>query len=207
MKSKWSKMVLVVLVIQMAASAELSRLTDVVASEDTWVGYFNASEDHGDSTYLIFGEDGYYEAYLKFDLSGITIPAGQQVAYVALRMTSVAGRPEATILVHEANSDSWGEGMLWAGRVGYQPTVLDSVGVAYQIYPDVTSAVQTCLAGDKILSLVIFETSGCYPNYYASSEHSESAARPTLEVYTEPVPEPATLGLLALGGFLFRRRK
>lgn len=120
------------------------------------------------------------EAYLKFDLNGISsVPAGATVRLVPIWLSATNKQDTAAL----ASTDSWTEsGINWNNKPASGATL--GSWLPQQAAPgkfDVTSALATELAGDKLLSVrLLSNTTSTGVNNYASREYPDGQLAPLL---------------------------
>jgi autotransporter-associated beta strand protein len=162
--------------------------TTLEAAADAFVrdgSYADQNFATGDMTIKKDTGTGYNrEAYLQFDLSGVTLPVTG--ALLCLTPLTVGGPIEHQI--YSVANDAWTEtGLTWNNRpvaetrvASYQPTAGASVWI------DITSLVQQEAAGDGRLSLRISSTTpgADFWASYASRENANAAFRPRLVLTT-----------------------
>jgi len=181
--------------------------TIVNVSDDAWVLSTHGTSNFGAGTDLRVGVDlaqgRTYHDFLKFDLTGIT----ETVTSATLNLrVGITGNANIDLGVYGVADDSWTElGITW----NTQPaagSLLDShgaMGAGEWIVFDVTAAVAAAAAGDGFFSSMladINEATTTVATYAAmdSSEFSDPARHPYLDIQT--IPEPASIGLVALLG-------
>lgn len=201
-------------------------------SDDSYVEDVYPNSNFGGSTILYVGDENYDEirteayvcrSYLKFGLSGI--PAGARITSAKLYLYSfMVGPlpPGITVSAHYLGDDTWSEGTItWNNApTTFNATPTDANNVDYgHIHSwDITSDVQTALAGDSVLSEVLKSTDEASHGWVAfcSKGDIEPSFRPYLYVsYVIPVVPTVSqwglivlaIALLSVGGFVILRRK
>lgn len=131
------------------------------------------------------------EAFLKFDLSGITEP----VAAAVLCLTPLSVGAVVENQIHFVSDDSWTEtGLTWNNRPTTGALWKSFQPIAEQpLWIDVTELVRQQAEGDGLLSLKIISTlagAELWTNY-ASRENASAALRPQLVITTfDASPDP-----------------
>jgi hyaluronate lyase len=166
-------------------------MTSVVPVADTYVrnGTY-AATNFGASTVMDVKLDGtsyQREAFLKFNVSGLTNTAGAKLQLVPISMNTDTA---VTYTFELVSNDSWTEtGTTWNTKPAGSGVVLGQVsGAALQVgvpfLLDVTSQVRSQAAGDGVLSIRISsETLGSLKQVaFGSREQANTVNRPKLLV-------------------------
>ncbi|MBC8041801.1 MAG: DNRLRE domain-containing protein [Opitutaceae bacterium] len=153
-----------------------------IPSADSYIDQANATTNYGANSVLETYKTTTSEkmSYLKFDVSGY---AGSAAGSATLKLTRYAADSGISVAVFAGADDSWTEsGVTWNTRPDTSSTATDTETVAATVTFDVTAAVNTALAGDKVLTLKIKNAGGTGRAAFYSSEHGTAANRPTLTV-------------------------
>ena len=157
---------------------------------DAFVRKSTGTTNYGSDTVLLVKSTptGSYTrtSYLKFSLSGVSA-----VNSAKLRLYGYNTENSATINVHAfgVDNDSWTEsGLTWNNAPAASTSMLSTVGVNnvakfYEL--DVTSYVKAQYAGDKIVTLLIADTSIQEKLLYFNSKENERF-QPELVIDTKP---------------------
>lgn len=99
------------------------------------------------------------EAYLGFDLTSVGASSASQ-ARLELWVASTQNNAAVPLTAFAANNDNWTEtGLTWATQPGRAAALGSGTAVAGQwVVLDVTAAINAELAGDKISTLVVWDT-------------------------------------------------
>lgn len=151
--------------------------------------------------------------FMKFDLSGYSVPANHKIDSVTLNVAwawSSDSSCNGDVLTAFVSDDTWTESTLtFNNKPAYGAELARAAWVAFAYAAmDVTDVFKTELAGDGVLSLGVFSDAGAEIVYVAGRNSDNPNLRPILIVTTSEIPEPATMGLLTIGGVLtlLRRR-
>ncbi len=197
--------------------AGFAATVDISASYDTFLNSMSPDSNEGTADYLWIapGKNG----LVQFDLSAI--PPGQTITSAKLKIYVYYVQSNTTTYVYK-ETDSWTETgatwnksdgtTAWAGSAGGYgagmssgTNVLDAVTVnsANSVFEwDVTSAAQDWYANPAVNHGLLIERVPYGQGYKCySREHTDG--KPVLRITYEPVPEPATVGLLLAGFGLF----
>jgi hyaluronate lyase len=147
-----------------------------------------ANTNYGKDASLVVKQDGAgysRQSYMMFDLSSVSSPVQSAKISLSSLGTRVADMTHQALLVSD---HSWKESTLtWnnkpAGGEVVASWTAPELGVPALI--DVTEQVNTALAGDKKLSLLILSKANYGSNgdvSYASKEHGTAAYRPVLDI-------------------------
>lgn len=118
--------------------------------------------------------------YLRFDLSSYGATATSSATLTLKRYTADSG---ITVGVYYGADDSWTEsGVTWSNRPATNSSATNTLAVSTTVTFDITSAVNTALAGDKILTLRLANAGGTGRAAFYSRNHSTVANRPLLTV-------------------------
>lgn len=168
----------------------------IVATEDAFVrGGTYAGDNYGQSSTLTVkvnsNADYIRESFLKFDLSAINQVVGK--ATLRLRVTNDDAGP--THVVRFVSDDSWSESTItWNNKpstgASLGSAVSPPIGEWFEI--DITSQVQTELAGDDLISLNIHEITNNQFVQYGSTEHADSTYWPEIEIIYANISELTT---------------
>jgi hypothetical protein len=154
--------------------------------------------------------------YLKFDLSAI--PDGQSIVSAVLRLDTnylssspVTGSP--VIGAYYLDNDNWSESTLtWNNaptNFSMLPTNTQSISTG-DVFWTVKSDVSQVYGDDDIYSVVMKLTHEVFAGAKAgfwSKDAGTADTSPYLTIEYQPIPEPATLLLLTLGGLTVLRKK
>lgn len=151
-------------------------------------------------------------SYLMFNLSAI--PAGQSIVSAVLRLdTNFVSLPTAPVIgAYYLENDSWSESTLtWNNApTNFNIPATDTELISTNdTFLTVTSDVGQAYLVDDIYSVVLKlpnEISGSKAGFW-SKDAGVTAWSPYLTIQYQPIPEPATLLLLGLGGLILRKRR
>jgi hypothetical protein len=184
---------------------------------DDFVDSYNPNLNNGSGSGLRAGilNSPYteYQAYLRFDLSGI--PSDQKITNISLKLYDYdyQGTSGKIISVFAVSNDTWNEMTLtWNNKPGYNASYQANqsiTGTGQYFTWDISTFKDFCSGSDKLLSVVVIATDDPYYSFNFYSR--EGFNKPYLTVETSPVPLPGALILLGsallglLGGRRFRR--
>lgn len=202
MRAKWLCLLAVGIAIAVfgpAANAQRIGGGAIEASQGTWVDLYNPDSSFSTSTWMAVSADCYV-GYVKFNLASWQPPAGYQVGYVAMHLVATGTWPTVGLLwAHETLTDDWdAANVTWNNQPGYVADGLSSIAPAFEDYLDVTSAFNTHRGG--YLGIAIVATSNNLINWLGSANHTNSAYRPTLFIYVDPVPAAPVFSAADLKG-------
>ena len=150
-------------------------------------------------------------SYLKFDLSAI--PAGQSIMSAVLRLNTNYLLDSPVIGAYYLGNDNWSESTLtWNNaptNFSVLPTNTQSISTG-DVFWTVKSDVSQVYGDDDIYSVVMKLTHELIPGTkagFSSKEVGGAFVQPYLTIEYQPIPEPATLLLLTLGGLFLRKQK
>lgn len=151
-------------------------------------------------------------SYLMFDLSAI--PVSQSITAAALRLETFSYTllSPPTIDAYYLEDDNWSESTLtWNNApTNFSSTAADTQLVdTDEVFWTVTSDVSNAYGDNNIYSVVLklpSETPGTEAIFY-SKDLGFIDWSPYLMIQYQPIPEPATLILLGLGGSILRKRR
>lgn len=175
-----------------AVRLALAQNQTLTAAADAYViNGASAGNNYGSANVLVTKNDGvgyFRQSYLRFDLSSITgTVSNARVMMTPSSLGAVAGMTNQIQLVP---ANTWGESTLnWSNQPA-ATTLLGSwtLGAAgAPVWLDITAQVNSALAGDKLLSLLVSSPT----NYgadgwvnYGSRENTNAAYRPALVITT-----------------------
>lgn len=201
---------LIACVLPLAAQADVI----VYPSADAYVDSPNPTTNYGASPnlYVVNYSTWVDNTYLSFDVTGV-VPAGKVFQSAILSLDWAASSPSPTISVHQVTG-AWTElGITWDNQPGYMASPLDTQsGFREGRWEwDVSGAWPG--AGRMDLALIMPSSSQEQVVFISRDLHYPPLS-PWLDVtYTDQtdVPEPGTLGLLAVlalpGWILARKRR
>lgn len=194
--------------------AEPGTPSGVVALEplaDAFIrGGIYASTNYGSDTALMVKEDSGSDydrrALYRFDLSGYSTP----VTSAMLKLPVVSGGTDTAGMVVEVRkieNDGWAEtGVNWSNA----PTAgsllatipASSITIGGTVTVDLTGAINTEIAGDKVLSLLLVPTTSGSQRQaaFGSREQSQAANRSRLEISINPTTVTAAHDAYVRGG-------
>ena len=185
--------------------------------EDAWVNQANPDANYGSSTYLTVKDTSKLaEAYLRLSQADLDQLAGQRVVSAALSLYQYQGNyPLGDLVTIHKVTQEWREAdITWANKPAYEPLaasslILDSGVEVWRRWDGLADLVGAWKAGQNY-GLVLENNSDLkaeelFSRFY-SSEFSDEAKRPFLEVTTTAVPEPVSSALFLLGSLTFVAR-
>ena len=202
-------------------------LTLAAPTDDSMISFYNQSTNYGAQPIMEVGS-GERDNYIKF--GNILIPAGSTINSATLRVyKGYSGSNGTTDLLLTPVPSTWNETSLTyanqPNRVGpnlvtlsYSDNISEATpGVDPVPYPentpydftsaDFASLVQTWVNDPtQNFGVRLTDYSGGYIGF-KTKENTAGAFAPTLTLDYTPVPEPASLGVLALGGTALLRRR
>ncbi len=149
---------------------------------DSHVDQANAGTNYGSNAVLETYKTSSTEKFslLKFDLSGYTGNAASSASLVLKRYAADSG---ITVGVYYGADDSWTEGgVTWNNRPATDATATNTQAAAATVTFNVTAAVNTALAGDKVLTLRVANAGGTGRAAFYSRNHGTASNRPLLTV-------------------------
>ncbi len=205
------------------STAGIAATIDISPSADTYVNALSTGENQGSSTIIWVAPNK--NGLIQFDLSAI--PSGQTITSAILKVYIGYVQSSTTTYVYK-ETDAWTEmgatwnttdgTTAWGGSAGgygtgmtpndaaskLDSTTINSLG---EFTWDVTSAAQDWYSNPSSNYGLLLEREPYGQGWKCdSSESSAVEKRPVLTVTYEPVPEPATIGMLLVGLGLFIRR-
>lgn len=169
----------------------------VISCEDTWVaGGTNADKNNGSmdrmpSRYLPGNPAAYQEAYIKFDISGLSSDKLNSVTFEGFICVAETGSTTIEKWLYETDPNSWEEDTLtWNNKPAHGELVAIASGRSQKkIGVYITDYIKEKLeAGETMISFMIEgEKTNIQTSSLATREHSNEAYRPRLVFnYNDP---------------------
>jgi hypothetical protein len=179
----------------------LTPVSDGAGTDQPKDGVFN-SFFLSNSVYLVGGQpDADYRSILEFALS--SIPAGSTITSAKLQLHAVAGAGSGAPSISMFERLFAGNGVaeiadLTASGTQFGP---QTVGLSDNPLIEFAPAFNTLFASHaQFAAITLLSNSNSFIMEFGSKQYGDVPSRPTLTVTYTPVPEPAGLGLLAMGG-------
>lgn len=224
---------LITLLLVVVVMASVSQAVVISASADAMIQSANGDINYGDGTYLpALADDSpsWQKSYTKFDASGL--PTITDISSFTMYYDYNYYRQASFYLIEDTDggddTDAWIEsgasGITWNNAPGNNTTgagyvndatytstylgVNDDAGSTYSVvgFDWDSAAAETALinalnTGDRVATIAISRSSTSRWAQFASKEGDQQ------EMRLDVVPEPATIGLLAIGSLLVSRRR
>jgi len=170
-----------------------------------------ASVHNGNSVNAGYYSGAITRSYLMFNLSAI--PDNQLIVSALLRLDTSYFAPTAPVVgAYYLENDGWFESTLtWnnAPTNFHTPATDTQLIIIQEVFWTVNSDVSHAYGVDDKYSVVMKlpdEVPGAEAGFW-SKDAGISAWSPYLKIEYQPIPEPATLLLLGLGGLILRKRR
>ncbi|MEK3916534.1 polysaccharide lyase family 8 super-sandwich domain-containing protein [Paenibacillus sp. FSL H7-0331] len=169
---------------------KLNKQILVQPAADAYTDGCNADSNYGSSSVLIVKGSGNSclsrKTYLKFELSSLSSPVFN--AKLKIYGSNTTDNVATAVKAYEASSDTWTEtGISWNNAPGHAATAASTVNVnsteaSFEL--DVTSMVNSALSGDKVITIVLENTSN--QNKYVRFFSREAVGYPTPYLVIQP---------------------